>query len=64
MNDTIEYVVWNPKTMEITGTVPMPELAARWNLKLFGSYTDRSTIVRDGLLHLRVVWVLPAVTGK
>jgi hypothetical protein len=51
VNGTIEYVVWNPKTMEITGTVPMPKLTAPAGLKPFGSYSDRSTVVRDGLLY-------------
>jgi hypothetical protein len=46
-----EYVVWNPSTMEITGTVPWPpELDFEEGLEPFHSYTDRGGVVVDGLL--------------
>ena len=45
-----EYVVWNPSTMEITGTVPWPELDFEDGLDPFNSYTDRGGVVVDGLL--------------
>jgi|GEM_PF-1396171 len=51
INGTTEYVVWNPKTMKITGTIPMPELEEKNGLKPFASYTDRSVAVRDGLFY-------------
>ena len=43
-----EYVVWNPKTMEITGTVPWPEFDFPDGLEVFQSYTDRGGVVHDG----------------
>lgn len=51
VNGTSEYIEWNPKTMEIEGTVPMPELLEREGLRPFASYTDRSVAVRDGLFY-------------
>lgn len=50
-SQTNEYVVWNPKTMEITGKVPMPELTVPTGMKSFPSYTDRSAAIRDGKLY-------------
>jgi hypothetical protein len=51
VNGTNEYVVWNPKTMKITGTIPMPELEEKNGLKPFASFTDRSIAIRDGLFY-------------
>jgi hypothetical protein len=51
VNGTSEYIAWNPKTMEITGTVPMPDLEMRDGLRPFASYTDRSVAIRDGLFY-------------
>lgn len=45
----LEYVVWNPSTMEITGTVPWPELDFDPGFAPFHSYTDRGGVVVDGL---------------
>lgn len=43
-----QYVVWNPKTMEITGTVPWPEFDFDDGLTVFNSYTDRGGVVYGG----------------
>jgi len=44
------YVAWNPETMEITGTVPWPEIPLESSdLEPFHSYTDRGGEVVDGL---------------
>ena len=43
-----EYVVWNPETMEITGTVPWPSLALETGLEPFHSYMDRGGEVVGG----------------
>lgn len=43
-----EYVAWNPTTMEITGTVPWPEMDFG-ELMPFHSYMDRGGAVVDGL---------------
>jgi len=47
----LEYVVWNPTTMEITGTVPWPELDFGEGLDPFNSYTDRGGVVLDGYFY-------------
>lgn len=47
--DQREYVVWNPTTMEITGTAPWPDLTFDEGLEPYHSYTDRGTVVVDGL---------------
>jgi hypothetical protein len=45
----LEYVVWNPTTMEITGTAAWPEIDFGEGLMPFHSYTDRGGAVVDGL---------------
>jgi len=47
--DQREYILWNPEAMEITGTVPWPELAFDEGLEPFHSYTDRGGSVVEGL---------------
>lgn len=44
----LEYVVWDPEAMEITGTVPWPEFPLPEDLAPFQSYTDRGGVVADG----------------
>jgi hypothetical protein len=51
-----EYIVWNPKTMEITGTIPLPDMPDRGPLTAVFSYADRSAILRDNLLFHAVYW--------
>lgn len=43
-----EYVVWNPETMAITGTMAWPEIDLEDDLDLFHSYMDRGGEVIDG----------------
>jgi hypothetical protein len=43
-----EYVVWNPETMEITGTVPWPAVTFEEGLLPYHSYTDRGGVVAGG----------------
>jgi hypothetical protein len=47
----LEYVVWNPTTMEITGTVPWPEVSFGADLDVINSYTDRGGVVIDGYFY-------------
>jgi len=56
LNGSSEYVVWNPRTMEIDGTIPLPALEDRDGLKAFPGYSDRSALVRDGLLYQPTYW--------
>jgi len=56
LNPPVEYVVWNPSTMEITGTVKLPELEDRGALVPYGAYTDRSVAVRGNRLYQPIYW--------
>lgn len=49
VGDAGEYVVWNPTTLEIVGTIPLPELPSRASIVAAPAY-DRGMVVRDGLL--------------
>jgi hypothetical protein len=56
LNNSSEYVVWNPQSMEIIGTVPLPVLADREDLMAFPGYSDRAAVVQDGLLFQPMYW--------
>lgn len=49
-------VIWNPTSLEITGTASLPELPNRASLKLVGPSADRASAVRDGLAYLVFYW--------
>jgi hypothetical protein len=51
VNETAEFIVWNPATMQITGTFPVPALEPPAGLRSFNAYSDRSAVLRDGLLY-------------
>jgi len=55
-NGTTQYVVWNPTTMQITGTVALPALEARDGFKVFPGYSDRAALVRGGKLYQPLYW--------
>jgi hypothetical protein len=50
-----ELVIWNPSTLEITGTLPYPELPAREGIEPFIAL-DRGGVVRDDRLYVAVSW--------
>lgn len=50
------YVIWNPVTMRITGTMPQPQLEAREGLKVYPGFADRSHVIRDGKLYHPYYW--------
>jgi hypothetical protein len=50
-----EYVVWNPTTLRITGTVPFPDVAEREGIVPYVGL-DRGAVVRDGRLYHVVGW--------
>jgi hypothetical protein len=50
------YVIWNPLSMQITGTFDLPELPARDNLLLRAGTLDRSNVIRDGVLYQPMYW--------
>jgi hypothetical protein len=47
----LEYIVWNPTTMQITGTVSWPDIDFGNGLDVFHSYTDRGGVVVDGYFY-------------
>jgi hypothetical protein len=53
---TTQLIVWNPQTMQITGTVDLPALPARDGFMAFPGYSDRAAVVRGGTLYQPVYW--------
>lgn len=51
-----KLVVWNPTTLEITGTADLPALPNRGALKLVGPSADRASVVRDGYAYIVLYW--------
>jgi hypothetical protein len=49
-------VTWNPTSMEITGTFPLPGLEDRGALTLQVPSTDRSSVVRGNRAYVPTVW--------
>jgi hypothetical protein len=56
LNDTREYIVWSPASMQITGTVPLPQPEAPPGFRLFTGYSDRAAVLKDGLLYQPFYW--------
>lgn len=59
LHGSAEYIVWNPRTMQITGTIPLPPQAAHGELALQPGYADRAAIVRNGRAYLPLYWTDP-----
>ena len=51
-----QLVLWNPTTLEITGTVDLPAMPNRDPLRLVGPSIDRASSVRDGLAYIAFYW--------
>jgi hypothetical protein len=51
LNGASEVIVWNPESMEISGTIPLPALEAPDGFQVFNGYSDRAAVVRDGKLY-------------
>jgi hypothetical protein len=51
INGATDYIVWNPSTMAITGTVPLPAITVPAGLKAYPGYSDRAAVVRNGKLY-------------
>jgi hypothetical protein len=56
LNGTLEYIVWNPSSMTITGSLPLPEAESRGGFQLFTAYSDRAAVLKDGLLYQPFYW--------
>ena len=54
--NTAEAIIWNPKTLEITGTIKLPELKNRGALEAFAGYSDRAAVVRGKRLFQPIYW--------
>lgn len=50
-----EFVIWNPSTLEVTGTLGLPELPAREGIEAYVAL-DRGAVVRDGRMYVAVTW--------
>ncbi|HTV19911.1 MAG TPA: hypothetical protein VMG12_14600 [Polyangiaceae bacterium] len=50
-----EIVIWNPSTLEITGTLALPELPVRENIRPYIAL-DRGAVLRDNLLFATAAW--------
>lgn len=50
-----ELVIWNPSTLQITGTLPYPELPTRDGILPYVAL-DRGAVVRDGRMYVTVTW--------
>lgn len=55
-NGPTQFVVWNPTTMTITGTVDLPELEAREGLEARVGLADRADVVSGGRLYQPMYW--------
>jgi hypothetical protein len=56
INGVTEYVIWDPIRMQVTGTLPLPEIGERSGLLVRAGTTDRSNVIRDGLLYQPMYW--------
>lgn len=56
VNGPTELIVWNPDTMELEGTVELPEQEEREGLKVVVGLADRSSVVHEGKFYIPVYW--------
>lgn len=56
LSNAEQYIIWNPTTMTITGTVDLPALPAHTGLTVFPGYSDRAATIRDGKLYQPLYW--------
>jgi hypothetical protein len=56
INGVTQYVIWDPIAMEVTGTLPLPEIGERAGLQARAGRTDRSNVIRDGRLYQPMYW--------
>jgi hypothetical protein len=56
LNGASDFIIWNPSTMTITGTLALPPLEARDGFMVYPGYSDRSAVIRDGKLYQPLYW--------
>jgi hypothetical protein len=52
----LEYIVWNPSSMQITGSVAHPVLEERPGFVVTSSSTNRGSVIREGKLYHTYYW--------
>lgn len=52
----LEYIVWNPRSMEIVGRVPHPSIEEREGFLVRNSSTNRGSVVRAGRAYHTYYW--------
>lgn len=52
----LEYVIWNPRSMEIVGRVDHPSIEERAGFVVRNSSTNRGSVVRDGKVYHTYYW--------
>lgn len=52
----LEYIVWNPRSMQIVGSVAHPPLEERPGFVVRNSSTNRGSVIRDGKLYHTYYW--------
>ncbi|WP_224369252.1 hypothetical protein [Hyalangium versicolor] len=56
LNGAAEYIVWSPKTMEITQVIKLPTFPERPGYRLVPGYSDRAAAWRNGWLFQPLYW--------
>jgi hypothetical protein len=52
----LEYIIWNPRSMQIVGSVPHPAIEERPGFVVRNSSTNRGAVVRDGKVYHTYYW--------
>jgi hypothetical protein len=52
----LEYVIWNPSSMQIIGSVAHPSIEERAGYVVRNSSTNRGSVVRDGKVYHTYYW--------
>lgn len=55
-NGVSEYIVWNPSTMEISGTVDFPDVETKAPLVARAGLGDRGALVHEGKVFQPIYW--------
>ncbi len=56
VNGAQELIVWNPETMQVEGTIELPDIGAREGLQVVAGLADRASVVHDGKFYLSLYW--------
>ncbi|MEM7435790.1 MAG: hypothetical protein AAF436_11605 [Myxococcota bacterium] len=59
-----QLVIWNPTTMELGGTLDIPEVEDRQGLRPTFAFGDRGSVIAEGLLYQLVYWTDPSFARR